>query len=48
MMNKPEILAPVGNIDAFWSAIEAGCDAIYLGGKMFGARAFLIILPMKN
>ena len=40
LKNKVEILAPCGNIDAFFSAIEAGCDAVYLAGKMFGARAF--------
>lgn len=42
-MNKnliPEILAPVGSKEAFYSAIAAGCDALYLGGKDFGARAY--------
>jgi len=38
--NKPEILAPVGSLEAFYSAIAAGCDAVYLGGKSFGARAY--------
>ena len=37
---KNEILAPCGNMDSFYAAIEAGCDAVYLAGKMFGARAF--------
>ena len=37
---KNEILSPVGNMDAFYAAIEGGCDAVYLAGKMFGARAF--------
>ncbi len=37
---KNEILAPVGNMDAFYAALTAGCDAVYLAGKMFGARAF--------
>lgn len=36
----PEILAPVGSKEAFYSAIAAGCDALYLGGKAFGARAY--------
>ncbi len=36
----PEILAPVGHIDAFYSAMSAGCDAIYLGGLQFGARDY--------
>ena len=35
-----EILAPCGNMEAFYAAIEAGCDAVYLAGKMFGARAY--------
>lgn len=39
-MNKPEILAPGGSIEAVHAAINAGCDAIYMGGKRFGARAF--------
>ena len=38
--NKPEILAPVGHIEAFYSAINAGCDAVYLGGHQFGARDY--------
>lgn len=39
-MKKPEILAPAGNMECLRSAIAAGCDAVYLGGKLFGARAF--------
>ncbi|MCR5701232.1 MAG: U32 family peptidase [Lachnospiraceae bacterium] len=39
-MNKPEILAPAGSFDALVSAINAGADAIYLGGQRFGARAY--------
>ena len=39
-MKKPELLAPAGNIESFYAAINAGCDAVYLGGKVFGARAF--------
>lgn len=37
---KPEILAPGGSVESIYSAINAGCDAIYAGGKRFGARAF--------
>ena len=33
-----EILAPVGSIKAFYAAINAGCDAIYLAGEAYGAR----------
>ena len=39
-MKKIELLSPVGNIDMFYAAVSAGADAVYLGGKNFGARAF--------
>lgn len=39
-MKKVELLSPVGNIDMLKQAIHNGCDAVYLGGKKFGARAF--------
>ncbi|HPF82706.1 MAG TPA: U32 family peptidase [Bacilli bacterium] len=39
-MKKPELLAPAGNMECLKAAILAGCDAIYLGGYIFGARAF--------
>lgn len=37
--NKIEILAPAGNPDALKAAVFSGCDAVYLGGSMFSARA---------
>ena len=37
-MKKPELLAPVGNLDSLYAAVSAGCDAVYLSGKKFGAR----------
>ena len=36
----PELLAPAGSMDALCAAIDAGADAVYFGGKDFGARAF--------
>lgn len=39
-MNKVELLAPAGDFSCLKAAIEAGCDAVYIGGKLFGARAF--------
>lgn len=39
-MKKIEILAPAGSYDSLILAIQAGCDAIYIGGSCFGARAF--------
>ena len=37
---KPEILAPAGSIESVRAAVNAGCDAIYIGGSRFGARAY--------
>ena len=39
-MKKIELLSPAGNMDSLKAAIMAGCDAVYLGGTMFSARAF--------
>lgn len=35
-----EILSPAGNFESFLAAVHNGADAVYLGGKSFGARAF--------
>ena len=37
---KHELLVPVGTMESLISAINYGADAVYLGGKKFGARAF--------
>ena len=39
-MKRPELLAPVGSMESLKAALAAGCDAVYLSGKMYGARAF--------
>ncbi|MDO5725984.1 MAG: U32 family peptidase [Tissierellia bacterium] len=40
-MNKNiELLAPAGSLEALKAAVQAGCDAVYLGGANFGARAY--------
>ena len=39
-MKKPELLSPVGNMECLMAAINAGADAVYLGGKNFGARNY--------
>lgn len=36
----PELLAPVGNFEALVAAVENGAQAVYLGGKLFGARHY--------
>ncbi len=40
MPKKIELLAPAGNMQALQAAVAAGCDAVYLGGTSFSARAF--------
>ncbi len=35
-----EILSPAGNPDGLAAAVKGGCDAVYLAGKDYGARAF--------
>ena len=39
-MKKVELLSPAGNMECLISAVQNGADAVYLGGKKFGARAF--------
>ncbi len=40
MLKKPELLAPAGNLEKMKMALLYGADAVYLGGKAFGLRAF--------
>lgn len=35
-----ELLAPAGNKDCLAAALDAGADAVYIGGEKFGARAY--------
>lgn len=37
---KVELLAPAGNMESLKAAVAAGCNAVYLGGTLFSARAF--------
>ena len=39
-MKKPELLSPAGNLEKLKMALVYGADAVYLGGKSFGLRAF--------
>ena len=39
-MQPMELLAPAGNMDKLKAALLYGADAVYLGGKSFGLRAF--------
>lgn len=39
-MRKIEILAPAGSFEGLKAAVSASCDAVYIGGSRFGARAY--------
>ena len=36
----PELLAPAGDMDCLVAAVNGGADAVYLGARSFGARAY--------
>lgn len=38
-MQKPELLAPAGNLDKLKMAVIYGADAVYIGGEEFSLRA---------
>ena len=37
---RSELLAPAGNLSTLICAVNAGADAVYVGGNMFSARAY--------
>ncbi|MCD6581608.1 MAG: U32 family peptidase [Desulfuromusa sp.] len=39
LLQRPELLAPAGSMEAFFAAVDAGADAVYTGLKEFSARA---------
>lgn len=39
LRNKPELLAPAGDMERLEMALHYGADAVYLAGKQFGLRA---------
>ena len=39
-VKKVELLAPAGDFACFRAAVNAGADAVYLGGGQYGARAY--------
>lgn len=39
-IKKPELLSPAGDLEKLKIALRYGADAVYLGGKSFGMRAF--------
>ena len=40
MKKEIEVLAPAGSYETLMAAINAGADAVYVGGSRFGARAY--------
>ena len=38
-VRRPELLAPVGDVERLQAAVQYGADAVYLGSSMFGMRA---------
>ncbi len=40
MPKNVELLSPAGSPESLRAAVNAGCDAVYLGGKSFSARSF--------
>lgn len=40
MVRELEVLSPAGSYEGFEAALAAGADAVYVGGAMFGARAY--------
>ena len=39
-LKLPELLSPAGSIDHLKAAVNAGADAVYMGGDRFSARAY--------
>ena len=40
MRKIAELLAPAGDMDCLKAALAAGADAVYLGGRLYGARSY--------
>lgn len=47
-MKKIEILAPAGSYESLIAGINGGADAVYIGGNLFGARAYANNLTEKD
>ena len=47
-MKRAEILAPAGNLESFYSAINNGADAVYLGLDDFNARGNIENFNLEN
>ncbi|MDP4089032.1 MAG: DUF3656 domain-containing protein [Bacillota bacterium] len=43
-----ELLAPAGDMESLYAAVNNGCDAVYMGGSKFSARAFAKNFTVEN
>lgn len=46
--HKPQLLSPAGSLEAFFAALDAGADAVYLGLPQFSARAKAKNIPWEQ
>ncbi|WP_127836463.1 U32 family peptidase [Clostridium prolinivorans] len=47
-MKNIELLAPAGNMESLYAAVQGGADAVYLGGNKFSARAYASNFDEEN
>jgi putative protease len=47
-MNFPELLAPAGNFESFFAALENGADAVYVGYRQLNARALAANFSLED
>jgi putative protease len=47
-MNTAELLAPAGNLESFFAALENGADAVYVGYRQFNARALAANFSLED
>lgn len=47
-MEKIELLAPAGDLNSLYAAVNMGADAVYLGGSKFSARAYASNFDYEN
>lgn len=47
-MGKVEVLSPVGEVNSFYSSINAGADAVYMGLPKFNARMRAENITLEN
>ncbi len=46
--SKPELLAPAGNLESFFAALDHGAEAIYVGYRHYNARALAVNFTLEE